>query len=181
MHPAGNHSDYNAPARMLKVVVPALLTALAAAREILAALLCRFLVHLAAEPYPAGELYDPSPDYELAREVLAMENLITGTFGSLVGPGRLMRLFGGIEPLPGLVHCTAATRTTDEGDDVFLSFELDPLMLDEHEDEPCEYSVQVIRTPAAERWKAIDRQEFADATTALVCFFSDKPVRVNRN
>lgn len=181
MHPAGNRPDNNAPASMLRAMLSVALTALSAIWEMLAAMLCRLLVHLAADPYPAAELYDPSEGYELAREVLAMENLITGPFGSIVGPGRVMRLFGGIEPLPGLVHCTAATRSTDEGDYVFLSFELDPLMLDEHEEEPCEYSVQIIRTPAADRWQAIERDEFLSATAALVCFFSDEPVRIGRD
>lgn len=107
-----------------------------------------------------------------------MENLITDKFGSVVGPGRVMRFLGGIECMPGLVHCTAAMRTTDQGDDVFLAFELDPFMLDDHDGEPAEYSVRIIRTPAEDRWRKINRQEFADATAALICFFSDRPVRV---
>lgn len=185
MHPAKQHTPattaHSSVARRLTGALVSLGTALIAAlTEKLYELICRLLVHLAADPYPAGEIYDPSEDYELAREVLAIENLITGKFGSLVGPGRVMRLLGGIEPIPGLVHCTAAMRTTDEGDDIFLSFELDPLMLDDHDGEPSEYSVQVIRTPAAERWQSIERDEFADATAALVCFFSDEPVRIHR-
>lgn len=120
--------------------------ALAAMGDVLLELARRFLIHLAAGPYPAGELYDPSAEYETAREILAMEKLVTGRFGSLAGAGRVLRLFGGIDPLPGLVHCTIAMRTTEEGDDLFLSFELDPLMLDDHE-EPTEFTVQLIRTP----------------------------------
>lgn len=168
------------PARRLAGALLSLMIALiSAATEKLYELLCSVLFNLAADPYPAGELYDPSEEYELAREVLAMENLITGRFGSVVGPGRVMRMFGAVEPMAGLVHCHAATRTTDAGDDVFLSFELDPLMLDEHDGEPYEYTVQIIRTPANGRWQRVDRQEFANATTALVCFFSDEPVRIS--
>ena len=165
--------------RLARVLLSLIVALIAAAADKLYELLCSVLISLAADPYPAGELYDPSQEYELAREVLAMENLITGAFGSMVGPGRVMRLFGAVEPMVGLVHCTAATRTTEEGDDVFLSFELDPLMLDEHDGEPSEYTVQIIRTPANGRWQRVDRQEFPNATAALVCFFSDEPVRIS--
>lgn len=144
-------------------------------------LLFGLLINLAADPYPAGEIYDPSEDYEIAREVLAMENLITGAFGSSIGPGRVMRFLGGIECMPGLAHCTAAMRTTDEGDDVFLAFELDPFMLEDNDGDPAEYSVQIIRTPAGHRWESIDRQEFANATAALICFFSDRPIRIGHD
>lgn len=186
MHPVEQHTQASmehpsAARRLAGALISLALALIAAVAEKLYELACSLLVYLAADPYPAGKLYDPSEDYELAREVLAMENLITGRFGSIVGPGRIMRLFGGIEILPGLLCCTAAMRTTDAGDDVFLSFELDHLMLDDHDGEHSEYSVQVIRTPAAERWKAIERQEFSNAVAALVCFFSDEPVRIPRD
>lgn len=183
MHAAGRNIPTNGrrcvARRLAGALISLMMDLIAAATDRLYELLCSVLINLAADTYPAGELYDPSEDYELAREVLAMENLITGRFGSVVGPGRVMRLFGGVEPMAGLVHCHAATRTTKEGDDVFLSFELDPLMLDEHDGEPSEYTVQVIRTPANGRWQRVDCQEFADATAALVYFFSDEPVRIS--
>ena len=184
MHAAGRNTPTNTEGRGVSRRLPGTLISLtidliSTATDKLYELLSGLLINLAADPYSAGELYDPSEEYEIAREVLAMENLITGRFGSVVGPGRVMRLLGGLEPIPGLSHCTAAMRTTDEGDDVFLSFELDPLMLDEHDGEPSEYSVQVIRTPANDRWQRVDRQEFTNATTALVCFFSDEPVRIS--
>lgn len=183
MHPVEQHTQASmehpsAARRLAGALISLALALIAAVAEKLYELACSLLVYLAADPYPAGKLYDPSEDYELAREVLAMENLITGAFGSVVGPGRVMRLFGAVEPMVGLVHCHAATRTTDAGDDVFLSFELDPLMLDEHDGEPSEYTVQIIRTPADDRWQRVDRQDFTNATAALVCFFSDEPVRI---
>lgn len=185
MHPATNDRPRgtafsSVPGAIMKVALAIAIAAVAAARDVLAGLLCRFLVHVASGPYPAGELYDPSEDYELAREVLAIEKLVTGRLGSAIGAARVLRLFGGIEPLPGLVHCTAAMRTTPRGGDVFLAFELDPLMLDDRGDIPHEFSVQVIRTPLADCWRSIERSEFADATTALMAFYSNLPARSHR-
>ena len=181
MHRATNNRPYTrTPRRIAGTVVHTIaavaVAALAAAGDVLRELARRFLIHLAAGPYPAGELYDPSAEYETAREILAMERLVTGAFGSLLGAGRVLRLFGGIEPLPGLVHCTIAMRTTEEGDDLFLSFELDPLMLDDH-DEPTEFTVQLIRTPKDDGWQGVQRAGFADATAALFEFYSERPLR----
>lgn len=162
---------------VMHTVAAVTVAALAAMGDVLTGLARRFLVHLAAGPYPAGELYDPSAEYETAREILAIEKLVTGTLGSLVGAERVLRLFGGIEPLPGLVHCIIATRTTEEGYDLFLSFELDPLMLDDH-DEPTEFTVQLIRTPKDDGWQGVQRAEFADATAALLEFYSERPLQM---
>lgn len=165
------------PALILSVAISLTVRAAAALRDVLMGLLCRFLIHLAAGPYPADELYDPSEDYELAREVLAMETLITGGLGSLIGSARVMRLLGAAEPIPGLVHCTAAVRTTPAGDDVYLAFELDPLLLDDCDGNSEEFSVQIIRTPSEDSWRTVERQRFADATAALLAFYSNIPTR----
>lgn len=182
MHRTTNYHPYIRTLRsiagtVMHTIVTVTVAAQAAMGDVLRELARRFLIHLAAGPYPAGELYDPSTEYETAREILAMERLVTGTFGSLLGAGRVLRLFGGIEPLVGLVHCTIAMRTTEGGDDLFLSFELDPLMLNDH-DEPTEFTVQLIRTPKDDGWQGAQRAEFADATAALIEFYSERPLRM---
>lgn len=91
------------PALILSVAVSATVAAAAALRNVLTGLLCRFLIHLAAGPYPASELYDPSEEYELAHEVLVMERLITGGLGLVVGLARVIRLFGADRQVLGLL------------------------------------------------------------------------------
>jgi hypothetical protein len=143
------------------------------------------LIHLAAEPYTDAEIYDPffdSEDYELAREIQAIESLLTGRLAAIIGVGRMIRLLGGAEPIQGLGLLMAAERKTDLGDLVFLTFEYDSLVEDAEDVEDTEpvepgLTVAVFRTDAESPWQLTDRVAAADSTFALIEFYSERSPR----
>lgn len=143
-------------------------------------LVCAVLVHVAADPYAADELDDPffaSEDYELAREVLAIERLITGRLGGVLRPARVLRLFGGVELPTGLAHCTAALREMPDGDTVYLCFELDLAAPSSG------LAAEVVRVSGSAHgspWEKFESTPHADATLALIDFYSDRAPQPGR-
>jgi hypothetical protein len=137
------------------------------------------LIHLAAEPYTDAEIHDPffdSEDYELAREIQAIERLLIGRLASAIGVSHMIRLLGGAEHIPGLGLLTAAERETDSGDLVFLTFEYESLP---EEAEPVDpgLTIAVFRMDAESPWQLTDRVEAADSTFALIEFYSERSPR----
>lgn len=137
------------------------------------------LIHLAAEPYTDAEIYDPffdCEDYELAREIQAIERLLTGRLASTIGVGHMIRLLGGAELIPGLGFLMAAERETASGDLVFLTFEYESLPEDTEAVEPG-LTVAVFRTEAESPWQLTDRVAAVDTTFALIEFYSERSPR----